>query len=324
MKIFISWSGELSHSVAKDLKDWLSCVLQEVDSFVSSEDIRKGQRWAFEVAKELDESNFGIICLTKDNLNAPWILFEAGALSKSVKEANVSALLINGIKMADITGPLSQFQHTTTSKEDFQKLLATINEKAGQEKLEDVTLRKVFEKWWPDLEAKIRLNIESANGETSHFEERTEREILVETLELARFLAQRSVNPSDFKNVFETIDSVLRIDDGVLISPKGGEFNHPTEIRVFPVPIHDGEQEKLVSVTISNTGIETTEIHPPFQTRGVTIIMTFLSETENQCWETEFQFHKGNTLVETRMLDKEDHGEEKNEEFYGPGVIWRD
>ena len=89
--------------------------------------------------------------------------------------------------MSDITGPLSQFQHTTTSKEDFQKLLATINDKMGQEKLEDETIKKVFEKWWPDLESKICLNIENTNGEVSDFEQRTDREILVETLDLARF-----------------------------------------------------------------------------------------------------------------------------------------
>ena len=89
-----------------------------------------------------------------------------------------------------------------------------------------------------------------------------------------------------------------------------------TEVKVFPVPIYDGEQEKLVSVTISNRGIETTEISPPFHTRGVIILITFLSETESQCWEAEFQFHKGNTLIETRMVEKEETKEETNE-YYG-------
>ena len=315
MKIFISWSGELSHRIAKDLKDWFDCVLQGVDSFVSSEDIRKGQRWVFEVAKELDESNFGIICLTPDNLNAPWILFESGALSKSVKETNVSTLLINGIEVSDITGPLSQFQHTTTSKEDFQKLVMTINEKLGEKRLSDETIKKVFEKWWPDLRDKIRLNIENTNKEISVFEKRSDREIIVETLELARFLANRSSVPSDYT----TMNSALKTDGEFLLSPDGGEFNHPTKVKVFPVPM----QEKLVSVTISQGGIQIDEISPPIDTRGVIIVMTFYSETENQYWEAKFQFHKGNTLVETQMLKTEDSDEKVMNEI-GWDTIWRD
>ncbi len=42
MKIFISWSGELSCKVAKILKRWIPCVIQSVDVFFSPEDIEKG------------------------------------------------------------------------------------------------------------------------------------------------------------------------------------------------------------------------------------------------------------------------------------------
>lgn len=325
MKIFISWSGELSRKVAVDLKDWLKCVLQGVDPFVSSEDIRKGQRWAFEVAKELEESNFGILCLTKDNLNAPWILFEAGALSKFMKETNVSALLINGIKMSDVTGPLSQFQHTNTTKQDFQKLILTINETMEQEKLEDETIKKVFEKWWPDLESKIHSNIESTKFESSEFEQRSERDMLIETLELARFLANRSTGPSDLEQLLKNLSTntnELRTSDGVVVSPSGGEYNHPSEVEIYPVPVRkDGKTEKLVSVKVSSTGVKITEIDPPSGTRGVIIILTFWSETEGRYWEAKFQFHKGNTLIETKINEKQAH---ETDGAFSYDVIWRD
>jgi len=325
MKIFISWSGELSHKIAIDLKEWLSYVLQGADSFVSSEDIRKGQRWAFEIAKELEDSNFGILCLTKDNLNAPWILFEAGALAKFVKETNVSALLINGVQMSDIKGPLSQFQHTNAAKEDIRKLIATINEKMGPEKLEDETLKKVFEKWYPDLESKIRSNIENTEIKNLEYERRSDQDILAEILELTRFIANRSTNPSDLETLFKNLSpnrGELRTSDGVLISPEGGEYNHPSEVEIFPVPIKkDGEIEKLVSVKVSSEGVDVKEITPPFNTRGVIIILTFWSETEGRYWSAKFQFHKGNTLIETEMDEKEELGDD---ESYRWDAIWRD
>jgi hypothetical protein len=41
MKIFISWSGELSHRVALELRDWLPMVINALEPYVSSKDIEK-------------------------------------------------------------------------------------------------------------------------------------------------------------------------------------------------------------------------------------------------------------------------------------------
>lgn len=61
MKVFISWSGEMSHKVAKSLRDWLPSVIQSITPYVSSEDIDKGARWSSDIASELDESSFGLL-----------------------------------------------------------------------------------------------------------------------------------------------------------------------------------------------------------------------------------------------------------------------
>jgi hypothetical protein len=79
VKVFISWSGERSWMMAEALRGWLPLVLYYVKPWVSGKDIQAGERWSLEVGKELEESNFGILCLTKDNLDAGWMLFEAGA-----------------------------------------------------------------------------------------------------------------------------------------------------------------------------------------------------------------------------------------------------
>ena len=82
MKVFLSWSGDLSHRIACEFRDWLPCVLQYAKPYVSSQDIDKGARWTTDIAKELHESAYGILCITRENIEAPWINFEAGALSK--------------------------------------------------------------------------------------------------------------------------------------------------------------------------------------------------------------------------------------------------
>lgn len=70
MKVFISWSGERSKLLANALCEWLKPVLQSVEVWMSEADIEAGDRWGQEVAKELSASNFGIICVTPENLNA--------------------------------------------------------------------------------------------------------------------------------------------------------------------------------------------------------------------------------------------------------------
>jgi len=65
MKVFLSWSGELSHKVSVIFRDWLPSVIQSVDPYVSSEDIDKGARWSTDIAKELEESSYGVLCVTK-------------------------------------------------------------------------------------------------------------------------------------------------------------------------------------------------------------------------------------------------------------------
>ena len=109
MKVFICWSGSTSKRLAEIFRDWIPAVIQAIKPYFSPEDIEKGARWLPEISRELEESVAGIICLTRDNLEAPWIMFEAGALSKSVKRARIIPLLFD-IEATDIKGPLLQFQ----------------------------------------------------------------------------------------------------------------------------------------------------------------------------------------------------------------------
>lgn len=83
MKVFLSWSGDLSRCVAALLRDWLQNVLQTLPVFMSDKDIESGARWNDVISSNLEESDFGIIVVTREGQDKPWLLFEAGALAKS-------------------------------------------------------------------------------------------------------------------------------------------------------------------------------------------------------------------------------------------------
>ncbi|PYV30457.1 MAG: hypothetical protein DMG22_20315 [Acidobacteria bacterium] len=189
MKVFISWSGSLSKRVAAALRDWLPTVLQAVEPWMSAEDIEKGARWGSDVAVELSKTKAGILCVTADNVDAPWLNFEAGALSKTLEKTFVSPYLV-GLTPTDLTGPLVQFQATESSKLDTRRLMSTLNKALGDIALPDEQLDKTFERWWPELESALR---EIQSAEVPEAPRRDQREILEEILALVRDQGKRNV-----------------------------------------------------------------------------------------------------------------------------------
>jgi hypothetical protein len=191
MKVFISWSGKLSHRVALAIRDWLPNVYQIVVPYVSSEDIDKGKRWNEEISRELEDSSFGIICVTRENSNAPWVHFEAGALSKIVGDAYVCPLLI-GLGKAEIpNGPLVHFQATDFEKNDFKKLLQTMHKSTKDGSIGLDSVMNNFDKWWGDLEDKVGKITDEFKGATKkskpeEYDKETINKTIMEILELSR------------------------------------------------------------------------------------------------------------------------------------------
>lgn len=198
MKIFLSWSGNTSHEVALVLKEWLPSVIQSIKPFVSSEDIDKGARWNINIASELEVSRFGILCVTSDNLNAPWLVFEAGALSKIVTSSHVCPFLLD-IKRSDIKGPLIQFQSTLFEKDEILKLVQSINKVDPNERLDDKVVSKAFEVWWPTLESQLKKISTSSTSKIKTKEiKEPSLEILEELLNLTRANMKILRSPEQF------------------------------------------------------------------------------------------------------------------------------
>ena len=209
MKVFLSWSGHKSHQVALALRDWLPSVIQSVSPYVSSEDIDKGARWSTDIAKELEDSSFGILCVTKENLDAPWLLFEAGALSKMMEKGAVCPFLFD-LKMAEIKeGPILQFQTTIYEKEDIKKLLISLNKSCGETGLKEDLLLKSFDVWWPSLDDALKLIMSETEDSKTLTKRTTKDDMLEEILELTR-INQKILRSPETILPPEYIEQVIR------------------------------------------------------------------------------------------------------------------
>ena len=192
MKVFISWSGEFSRKVAERLSVWIQIIIQTVDVFYSPEDIEKGENWGNRLSNELEESNFGVICLTPENATAPWIHFEAGALSKAT-DSRVSAIML-GITPSDIKGPLARLQNTACNREDFFRLFQSINN-SSDSPLKPEILRNAFdnscERLMSDIDAIIKDYTSRApvpEEDDATDERNSDREAIQEILRIVRNL----------------------------------------------------------------------------------------------------------------------------------------
>jgi hypothetical protein len=206
MKLFLSWSGEISKKVALIFYDWIPSVIQSIEPYISIEDIEKGARWGNSISSELEQSSFGILFVTPDNIKAPWLNFEAGALSKAINISFVSPFLF-GVKNSDLSGPLVQFQSTLFDKEEIKKLVNSINKSCSDGALTETRLNSIFEKWWPDLESSLKelqLQLEASLLEVTNVHLGTETvssnktdDILEEILELTRNLQRTIKSPNE-------------------------------------------------------------------------------------------------------------------------------
>ncbi|HZF54538.1 MAG TPA: toll/interleukin-1 receptor domain-containing protein [Polyangiaceae bacterium] len=151
MKVFLSWSGERSKAMANALRDWLQVILPEVEPWLSHRDVTAGERWSAEIATELDRSEFGIICITKDNVKSPWLLFEAGALSKQLNVGSVVPYLLD-IGFSDmIDTPLGYFQGFKADRESTLQVVLAINARSTKP-ASDQIMRVRFDGVWPTFE----------------------------------------------------------------------------------------------------------------------------------------------------------------------------
>lgn len=210
MKVFISWSGKRSKALAAALKDWLPLILQYAKPWVSDKDISGGDRWAQAVSSELESSNFGILCITPENLSSEWILFEAGALSKSMMDAKVIPLLW-GLELRDLSGPLAQFQALKVDQHGMLSVAKAINTIA-ENKAADTTVEQLVPALWPQLQQKLDA---IPDKEASEKHMRPQTEILEDLVSQVRGLgaSMRDFDPEMIERDFHKNHTRYRDSD---------------------------------------------------------------------------------------------------------------
>ncbi|MDR2818466.1 MAG: toll/interleukin-1 receptor domain-containing protein [Endomicrobium sp.] len=256
MEIFISWSGERSKLIAEMLKLWLKMVIQSLKLWISSKNLDAGKRWENEIYEKLNSSNMGIICLTKENMNAPWILFETGMLLKGSSTDRIFTFLID-LEVTDITNenPLSSFNHTSANKKEAMfKFVETIN-KISENKLDISVLKQTFDKNWEDFNSAYKKILEKTKTKSDKDipKKRNEKEVLNDILDTVRFTKNKITVLETFYKQHHRIMSPpypipnepklsMVADTSVIMSPPYPIPNEPPSM--FPTQITKNKKRK--------------------------------------------------------------------------------
>lgn len=198
MKVFISWSGARSRAVAELLNDWIKCVLQATRPWLSTRDIDRGALWFSEIHDQLKDTSVGIVCLTQENRDRPWILFESGALAKGLSSNRVCTFLID-LKPSDLEDPLAQFNHTLPERSSIWELVRTRNNCLDSAALDERILEQVFTTYWGQFESRFASALEKYPP-SAKSEPRPKDSILAEILDNTRQLHRRL---REIENLFD-------------------------------------------------------------------------------------------------------------------------
>jgi len=211
---------------------------------MSAHDIPQGAWWRNELFAELGKATFAVVCLTPENLAAPWLHFEAGVIARELFQKNTSAVCtyLLGLSHAEVKGPLAAFQHTVASEEDTRKLVSDIN-RLQDKPLKEAVLATAFNDAWPRLRDVIARVGKQGPSESLATAKRDPNEMIAEVLERVREIGSRLPPPrprryqehlytSPKYRISVGPDGTLWLDD-TSTPPKAVRKNRQTKIEEF-------------------------------------------------------------------------------------------
>lgn len=168
-RVFISWSGE-SRDIASALCELLDSIFDErINLWKSYQNIKPGERWSDALDRELENSNFAIICLIPNNLTSPWIHYEAGALSKTKTVNSAVVPYCMDLGEGELHDPLSRFQAVVADREGTLGLVSRLNALLDEKgALNKTDLQRKFRDFWPNLDERLRTIRNKITGTRLH------------------------------------------------------------------------------------------------------------------------------------------------------------
>ena len=211
-KVFLCWSKDRSKAIAEG---WAK-LLPEIVSWkpILSTEFQKGREWSTTLRNDLNEAKTGIIFLTPENMAAPWIHFEAGALATAVGSRNGEVFTyVYGFDPGKLAGPLSAYQSTVATKEDTRRLVHDVCVAMESEPPPE----EIYSSWWAKLEAVLDeipapAVTELVPGFAELFDRKTFREPLPDCTNqrwLDRFAVARAVHTA-LREVAHQVDDRSR------------------------------------------------------------------------------------------------------------------
>jgi hypothetical protein len=152
MIVFLTWSGDRSKAVAGALRDCLKPICNAFQPWMSERDIALGAPWFPEILTQLRNAGAGVVCITPENQNERWLLFEAGALVRSVPEQRLAIPYLFGMQPGELRAPIREIQAAKSAAdegESWQLVLSLYGALQPAEKtLKDAELRDAFDMVW--------------------------------------------------------------------------------------------------------------------------------------------------------------------------------
>jgi hypothetical protein len=182
----------------------------------------------------LDDTDFGIICVTRSNQHEPWLVFEAGALAKHLEVARVVPLCID-LAPAGLTGPLAAFQGRTMDKDGMKRLVHDVSE-ASEKPMPRERVGKIFEALWPDFQRAVIEAVERLP--VPEEPDRSADDMLAEIVDRVRRI-ERDLRASPLRLVGQQLGTGI----GEVVRRSEGSYSRGTWVR----PSGDGGVDLLVA-----------------------------------------------------------------------------
>jgi predicted nucleotide-binding protein len=150
MRVYLSWSGQLSHTVANLLRDWLPEVLETVEPWLASADATSEER-------DYSKSEYDVIipCVTRDNTEALGNAIPIGAIYQLPSDDFPAVMVVLvGVKLSDLSGIIRMFDSAGLSEKGMQTLLGALNERA-EIPIDPLACKTRVHMLWPRLERSL-------------------------------------------------------------------------------------------------------------------------------------------------------------------------